>query len=205
MGIQGPQGIQGPLGPTGPQGVQGTVGPQGPTGATGPASEAMIFETVKLGDVNIRIAPNEGGGNNQALGALVFGGSANRTVSALSAYIVQTGSITGTFQMAIARTISPSSAVIVATTNVVTSINAGLFVLPLTAPATLLANTTYYLIVYNQFNGSFIGGRSTGTGTSGAAPPINFRVQNISGFSVGQNVNTSDVNLQISPWLAALN
>jgi hypothetical protein len=36
------------------------------------------------------------------------------------------------------------------------------------------------------------------------ASPINFRVQNLAGFTIGQIVNTSDVSLSLTPWLAAL-
>lgn len=36
------------------------------------------------------------------------------------------------------------------------------------------------------------------------AHPIHFRVQNNTGFTVGDIVNTSDVSLLLSPWVAGL-
>ncbi len=49
----------------------------------------------------------------------------------------------------------------------------------------LSGNIVYYLAVYNQINGSSIGGRTTGTGTVDDAIPINFKVQNLTRFAVG--------------------
>ena len=68
----------------------------------------------------------------------------------------------------------------------------------------MLANNTYYLAIYNQINASQIGGISAGLSTIDNAPPINFRAQNLSGFTIGQTINTSDVSLLLTPWLAAL-
>lgn len=64
--------------------------------------------------------------------------------------------------------------------------------------------TGVYLAAYNQINGSTLGGRSTGSGTVGNAFPINFRAQNLAGFTVGQSINTSDVSLLLSPYIAGL-
>lgn len=179
------------------------AGPTGATGPTGPTGTSNIFiETTSLGDINTSIAYNQGGGNNQAIGALVFGGRINRNITRISAYVMQVGS-TGNFQMAILLPTSISQAQVVAITNTVTSLTGGLFTLLLTAPLTLLANTVYYLAVYNQVNGSSIGGLTAGTLTTGNASPINFRVQNLAGFTIGQTINTSDVSLRLTPWLAA--
>jgi hypothetical protein len=111
-------------------------------------------ETTYLGNIDALIAFNQGGGNNQALGALVFAGSSTFTVSTMAAYVIQLGAGAGTFQMAILRPISISQAQVVGITTTAAAITAGLFILPLTAPTTLLANTVYYLAVYNQVNGS---------------------------------------------------
>ncbi len=153
----------------------------------------------------MELAYNQGGGTSQAVGALVFRGGASQTVSSMAAYVLQDGTVTGNFQMAILEPTSNSSAVVIAVTAVAGSISVsgGLFVLPLTAPVVLTADDTYYLAVYNQVNGSYLGAMSAGLATTQNAPPINFRVQNISGFTLGDAVDISDVSLQISPWLAA--
>ena len=149
------------------------------------------------------IAFNAGGGNNQAIGALAFNGQ-QTTISRLAAYVTQLGSNTGTFQMAVLQPLTQTQAIVIAVTTVATSLTSGLFILPLTAPVTLSGNIVYYLAAYNQINGSTLGGRSTGSGTVGNAFPINFRAQNLTGFTVGQLINTSDVSLLSSPYLAGL-
>ena len=106
--------------------------------------------------------------------------------------------------MAVLQPTGLNSAVVIATTaNAGTIGTGGIFVLHLVTPATLVANTTYYLAVYNQVNGSELGAVSAGLGTTQDAPPINFRAQNLAGFAVGQIIDTSDVSLRITPWLAA--
>lgn len=124
-------------------------------------------------------------------------------ISALATYVIQLGS-TGNFQLAVLQPVSQTAANVIAVTSVVTSLTAGLFVLPLTAPVTLLGNTVYYLVAYNQVNGSQLAGRSTGSGTVGNAFPINFRAQNLPVLVVGQSINTSDVSLLLSPYIAGL-
>jgi hypothetical protein len=146
------------------------------------------------------ISFNQGGGNNQAVGALVFGCGTDRTVSQMAAYITQRGGGSGSFQMAILQPASTFQATVVAVTQRVTSITAGILVLPLTAATVLRANSIYYLAVYNQVNGSNIGGITAGINTADA-PPINFRSQNLSGFTVGQSISTSD-SLRLTPWLS---
>src|SRR5699024_6268314 len=84
----------------------------------------------------------------------------------------------------------------------VNALSPGLFSLPLNNFVTLEPNSVYYFAMYNQINGSRLGGRITGTGTTANAPPINFRSQNLPGFTVGQNINISDQSLKLSPWLA---
>ena len=216
-GPTGPTGETGPTGQTGATGASGTAltGPTGatgaaltgPTGATGAAGSAQpdYLETVNIGSINITLSFNQGGGNNQAVGALVFRGGVSQTVSNMAAYIIQDGAVTGAFQMAILQPVSTSSANVIAATAMTGSIPVpgGILVLPLTAPVILTPNNIYYLAVYNQVNASQIGAFSGGLGTTQDAPPINFRVQNIAGFTVGQSINTSDVSLLISPWLAA--
>jgi hypothetical protein len=115
---------------------------------------------------------------------------------------MQTGGAIGNFQMAILQPSSTTQAQVIGITTIASTITGGIFVLPLTSSVTLLANTVYYLAVYNQVNGSTIGGVTAGTST-GSAPPINFRAQNLSGFTIGQNVNTSDTSLSLTPWAAA--
>jgi hypothetical protein len=161
--------------------------------------------TTYLANIDTQISFNQGGGNFQAIGALILDANSSHSVSQLAAYIVQDGGITGSFQMAILQPTSTSNAVVVAVTNIATSITPGLFILPLTSPYTMAQNALYYLAVYNQVNASQIGGVSAGLGTTQDAPPINFRAQNLlTGFSVGANINTSDVSLRLTPWLAAL-
>ena len=203
-GSSGPTGPTGDTGSTGPAGSAGPTGPTGDTGPTGPAGTVSPFvETSDIGNINTELAFNQGGGNNQAVGALVFDGPISSTVSNMAAYITQDGAAAGSFQMAILQPISISQANVVAVTAIVNSISPGLFVLPMVASQVLTHNTTYYLAVYNQVNGSKLGAISAGLGTTEDAPPINFRVQNIAGFSLGDTINTSDVSLRLTPWLAA--
>ncbi|BFT72332.1 hypothetical protein PAENIP36_37740 [Paenibacillus sp. P36] len=156
-----------------------------------------------MGDINVLIAFNAGSGNNQATGALAYDGQ-NSTISRLASFVTQLGTNTGSFQMAVLEPVSGTTATVIAVTTVATSLTPGLFILPLTAPVTLTGDLIYYLAVYNQINGSSIGGRSTGTGTVDDATSINFRVQNITGFTIGDLINTSDVSLMLSPWIAGL-
>ncbi len=223
VGPTGPQGIQGDIGPTGPQGVQGVqgiigpVGPQGDVGPTGPQGDvgptgpqgstglsADMVETTTLGNIDRVIAYNEGGGNNQAVGALVICGSNDLIVSKMAAYIIQVGAGTGLFQMAILSPISTTQAQVIAITNSTNTITGGLVILQLTAPTTLLSDNIYYLSIYNQINASLIGGVLAGLSTVSDASPINFRAQNLSNFTIGQIINVSDVSLLLTPWLAAL-
>jgi hypothetical protein len=204
-GTTGVTGATGETGVTGETGATGVTGPTGATGATGAAGDGNNFiETVNIANINTVIAPDEGSGNNQALGALVFGGGSNRTVASLAAYVIQDGGVSGAFQMAILSPISTNIATVVAQTILVASITSGLVILPLTAPTTLLANNIYYLAIYNQVNSSRIGGTVAGIATTEDAPPINFRAQNLTGFTIGDNIDISDVSLQLTPWLAAL-
>ena len=102
--------------------------------------------------------------------------------------------------MAVLESSSTSTAKVIATTNIVTSISGGLFVLPLTAPVNISGGRIYYLAVWNQVNGSQLGAKVAGTGTIENAPPINFRLQNLSsGFTIGTTVNTGDTSLQRTP------
>ncbi|WP_419821378.1 hypothetical protein [Anoxybacterium hadale] len=202
-GPQGPfgaQGIQGPTGSSGPTGPTGSSGPTGPTGPRGENGTRSAIETCSIGSINAVISFNQGGGNNQAVGALVFECGVDRTVSQMAAYVTQRGGGSGSFQMAILRPTSTFQATVIAATQTVTSINAGLVVLPLTAATVLSANSIYYLAVYNQVNGSNIGGITAGINTADA-PPINFRSQNLSGFTIGQSLSTSDT-LRLTPWLS---
>lgn len=183
--------------------IPGATGATGVTGATGAGSG--FIETLKLGDTDALIAFNEGAGNSQVIGAIAFNGQqTTTTISALAAYVIQIGSI-GNFQLAVLQPVTQTAANVIAVTTVVTSLTAGLFVLPLTAPVALLGNTVYYLVAYNQVNGSTLAGRSTGLGTVGNAFPINFRDQNLLlPLVVGQPINTSDVSLLLSPYIAGL-
>ena len=106
-------------------------------------------------------------------------------------------------EMAILQPVSSSIAFVTAVTPVVTSITSGIFVLPLTSTVILEKNKLYYLAVYNQVSDSELGAVSTGLSAANDSPPINFRVQNIAGFTVGSSVSVSDISLQITPWLAA--
>ncbi|MEY8354496.1 hypothetical protein AALB39_14225 [Lachnospiraceae bacterium 54-53] len=162
--------------------------------------------TTSLGNIEIVITPNEGGGNNQAIGAIAFGGDLNtRQLDTMAAYVEQAGSGTGEFQMAILQSESNTTARVVAVTDIVTTITGGLFVLPLTSAINIQGGTIYYFAVYNQVNASQLGAKIAGLNTVGDAPPINFRVQNLTdGFAIGDIINTSDVSLQITPWLAAM-
>ncbi|WP_207204872.1 collagen-like protein [Clostridium minihomine] len=209
-GETGPTGPTGETGPTGPTGETGSTGPTGGTGPTGPAGSAaaqdMYIMTTSLGAIDTLLAYNDGGGNNQAVGGVVFSGAVdNIELTHISAYVLQVGSETGQFQMAVLRADTNNTAVVVAVTDMVTSISGGLFMLPLTTPITITGENIYYLAVYNQINASQLGAKSAGTSTVENAPPINFRVQNFTGgFSIGQTVNISDVSLQKTPWLAAM-
>ncbi|WP_218184939.1 hypothetical protein, partial [Paenibacillus sp. 1_12] len=203
-GAIGATGITGATGATGVTGVTGTTGATGTTGITGATgSGAAFIETLKMGDINALIAFNTGGGNNEAIGSLAFNGQQS-TISRLAAYVTQLGSNTGDFQMAVLQPLTSTISTVIAVTTVVSSLTAGLFILPLTAPVTLNGNNIYYIAVYNQINGSTIGGRSTGSGTIGNAFAINFRVQNLTGFTTGELINTSDTSLLLSPWNAGL-
>ena len=154
-----------------------------------------------IGNINAQIRFNEGSGNNQALGGLVFVAGEDIVVNYIACYILQTGSGTGNFQMAVLQPVSNTQAQVVAITDIVTTITPGLFELPLTAAIKLGQKGIYYFAVYNQVNGSIIGGSNAGIQTTIEAPPINFRVQNISGFTLGTLLNTSDVNLALTPWV----
>ena len=201
----GATGITGATGPTGATGATGITGPTGPTGAgaTGATGAGEFIETLKIGDIDTLIPFNAGSGNNQAIGALAFNGQ-QTTISRLVAYVTQIGVGTGVFQMAVLEPDSPTQATVIAVTIVANAITAGLFILPLTAPVTLSGDKVYYLAVYNQVNGSTIGGRITGTLTVVEASPINFRSQNLPELAIGQTINTSDVSLLSSPYVAGL-
>ncbi|PYY25178.1 Cysteine-rich acidic integral membrane protein [Paenibacillus illinoisensis] len=203
-GATGGVGAAGATGVTGVTGATGLTGVTGVTGATGIAGiDSPFIETLKIGDIDTLIPFNAGSGNNQAIGALAFDGQ-DSTISRLAAFVTQMGTNTGTFQMAVLEPVTGTTASVIGVTTVATTITPGLFILPLTAPVTLSGNIVYYLAVYNQINGSSIGGRTTGTGTVDDAIPINFRVQNLTGFAVGDVINTSDVSLLLSPWVAGL-
>ena len=189
----------GPTDATGPQGPQGIQGPTGATGADGEQDTCM--KTSNLGNIDTVLIYNEGSGNFEAFGALVFEGPPDRTVNTMTTYVIQTGS-TGNFQMAILKPLSTSDAEVVAITPTVTSLTGGLFVLPLTSPYTLMGNTLYYLAVYNQVNGSELGAINAGLGTSVVASPINFRAQNLSGFTIGDVIPTTDTSIIKTVWLA---
>lgn len=171
-------------------------------GPTEPASANNTYiETGTLGIIYAGIFYNQGGGNNEAFAALIFDCGSDKEVTEIAAYIMQVGAGTGVFQMAILMPTGNSQAEVVAVTNTVNSISGGIFVIPLTTSVTLRANTSYYLAVYNQVNASIIGGFTAGVSAGGDAPPINFRVQNLSGFRVGQSISTSDTSQRLSPWL----
>ncbi|MEC0302379.1 collagen-like domain-containing protein [Terribacillus saccharophilus] len=199
QGVPGPTGATGLAGITGATGSQGIPGPTGPTG-TGDGSSTINYETVKLGDINATIPFDAGAGNSQATGALVYGDGS--LVSILSTYIVQTGATTGSFQMAVVIADTNATGTIVAITDIVTDITGGIFRLPLQTPVLLEDGVVYYFAVYNLVNGSAIAGRSTGLGTTQDGPPINFRTQNLTGFTTGEILNVSDVSLLLSPWIA---
>ncbi|HOG01701.1 MAG: hypothetical protein BWY35_00516 [Firmicutes bacterium ADurb.Bin248] len=162
-----------------------------------------MLETTNIGNVNAGVAFNQGGGVSQAVGALAYSGSNSITVSQMSAYVIQDGAVTGSFQMAILQPTSTTSATVIALTSTASAIAPGLFTLPLVSPVTLLDTQIYYLAVYNQVSGSSIAGFAAGFTVAQDAPPINFRVQNIAGFVLGQTVSISDVSLQLSPWVCA--
>jgi hypothetical protein len=100
------------------------------------------------------MAYNQGGGNNQAVGALIYVGSMNQTIKSLVAYVVQLGAAIGSFQMAILMPTSISQAMVIAVTPIVNAITPGLFTLPLSSPMLLPPDSVFYLAVYNQVNGS---------------------------------------------------
>lgn len=166
----------------------------------------LCIMTTSLGNIETVITPGEGSGNNQAIGAIAFGGDLDtRELSTVAAYVIQEGAGTGFFQIAVLQDIATSAAEVVAVTNVVTSISGGLFVLPLTSSVNVMGGIIYYLAVWNQVNASQLGAKVAGINTVGDAPPINFRVQNLSaGFTIGETVSISDVSLQRTPWLAAM-
>jgi hypothetical protein len=185
-------------------GPRGPIGPIGPTGPTGPSAlEIDPLATSSIGTINRAMDVDEGGGVSQAVGALVFNGNAIRTVTEMAAYVIQDGNGTGSFQMAILRPTSVNQATVVAVTTTASSIVNGIFILPLTSHFALAANTTYYLAVFNQVLNSRIGAVTAGT-IPEDAPPINFRVQNLVGFSVGQTISTTDTSMTLTPWLAAI-
>ena len=214
-GVTGATGATGPTGPTGATGVtgaDGATGPTGPTGATGVTGATgatggagtSFLQTTTLGSVDRIIPFNVGSGNNQVLGALLFNGSSPVNVDRLACYINQVGS-PGQFQLAIAIPTGITTAQVVATTLVYTGgLTPGVFILPLTNVYTIAADQNYYLVIKDQNNGSSYGGMAAGYGTSLQTSPINFRNQNIPSMFVGQILNTSDVSLNLTPWLAAL-
>ncbi|MCR2805151.1 hypothetical protein NQZ67_14790, partial [Paenibacillus sp. SCIV0701] len=182
-------------------GADGATGPPGPTGAPGSGVGGFV-ETVKIGDINENIPFNAGAGNNQAIGALIFNGP-ETVISNLSVYITQDGgAVTGAFQLAVLLPLTTDTSQVIGVTAVVDSIADGLMTFRLISPVTLAAASIYHFAVYNTINGSEIGGRLTGLGTTIDAPPINFRSQNLSGFTIGDIINTSDESLQLSPWIA---
>ncbi len=209
IGPTGPQGLLGNTGPTGPQGLLGNTGPTGPqgnTGPTGPSNMEMNVMTVSLGNVDTVVTPNEGSGNNQAMEAIAFGGDLDiLDIHHISAYVIQVGAGTGQFQMAVLENLTNTTAAVIGITNIVTSITGGLFRLPLTTTINIEAGQIYYLAVWNQVNASQLGAKTAGIPTVGDAPPINFRIQNLSsGFTLGAVLSTSDVSLLRTPWLCAM-
>lgn len=194
-------------GATGATGSQGATGVTGATGATGPQADSdLCIMTTSLGNISTVIGPNEGSGNNQAIGGIAFGGDLNtRLLSQVMAFVVQLGAGTGEFQIAVLQATSTSTALVVAVTDVVTQISGGLFTLPLTSSVNIDGGAIYYLAVYNQVNASQLGAVEAGTNNVAVAPPINFRVQNVAGgFTVGDTVSITDVSLFRTPWLAAM-
>ena len=179
----------------------GETSSTGVTSANG--SGSAFIETLKIGDINSLIASNVSGGNSQAIGTLIFNGQ-QTTISRLATYVTQLGANTGTFQLVVLQPINQTEATIIAFTTIATSLTEGIFVLPLTAPVTLVSNTVYYLAAFNQINGSTLGGRSTGPDTVVNTFPINFRSQNLDVLTVGQSINTSDVKLLLSPYICGL-
>ncbi|MBT2601069.1 MULTISPECIES: hypothetical protein, partial [unclassified Oceanobacillus] len=169
----------------------------GPTGAT-----PFFVQTTTLGTVDSEISFDQGGGNNQALGALVFI-QEEITVTEMTVYIIQNGAATGDFQMAILEPDTNITTTVIAITDVVTTVSSGLITLPLLSSIVLNDDSSYYLAIYNQVNGSAIAGKVAGFGSVQEVAPINFRSQNLTNFNVGQVINTSDVSLQLTPWLAA--
>ncbi|MGH4120815.1 hypothetical protein [Clostridium sp.] len=188
-------------GATGTTGLNGATGTTGSTGATGGDNSGFI-ETLKIGDINAVIAFNQGEGDNQAIGALAFNGQ-QTTISSLATYVTQTGS-TGNFQLAILQPVTQTAANVIAVTSVVNSLTGGLLILPLLVPVTLSNNQVYYLAAYNQVKGSTLGGRSTGTEKIVDAFAINFRELKLPILKVGMSINTKDVSLLLSPYIAGL-
>lgn len=135
------------------------------------------------------------------MGGLVFVAGEDIVVNYIACYVLQAGSGVGNFQMAVLRPIDNTQATVVAVTDMVTAITPGLFELPLTAAVTLGQKGIYFFAVYNQVNGSLLGGTAAGIQTTMEASPVNFRVQNISGFALGDVLSTSDVSLALTPWL----
>lgn len=166
----------------------------------------LRVKTVSLGSIDTVLTPTEDEGVNQAFAGLIFGGANLKCgkISNISAYVTDTGTGTGPFQMAVLRATSATTAQVIGVTNTVTSITAGVFTLPLTSKVELVGGNSYYLAVYNQVPGSELGAVVAGLGAVTDAPPINFRVQNLNGgFTVGQTVSTTDVSVGKTPWLAA--
>ena len=218
MGYRGATGSIGPTGPTGPtgtiatgptgaDGATGATGPigatgaDGATGATGPTGAvegdgARVLETIHLSNIDAVT------GNNQVVAALIYTGGTVQTVSNMATYVLQNGQASGAFQMAILTFLSMSQAQVIGATIVADSITDGLFTLPLQSAVPLEANRIYYLAAYNQVNGSEIGGMNARSPSAVNAAPINFRTQNLSALTVGDIVDTSDVSLAVSPWIA---
>ena len=183
-------------------GLAGLADPSARLSASCASLGGSVFaETGTIGTIGALIAPDEGAGTNQALGALALTGNADRTVRKMAAYILQQGDRIGVFQMGILSPVRASDACVIAATNLVYAVTAGLFKLPLAVPVTLRADTTYYLAVYNQVANSRLGGFTAGTAATTDAPPINFRTQNLTGLNVGATISLADTSLTLSPWL----
>ncbi|GAK05807.1 hypothetical protein JCM19037_4337 [Geomicrobium sp. JCM 19037] len=139
------------------------------------------------------------------LGGIIYNSEDPVVVDRLACYITQSG-VPGQFQLAIALPTSNATAQVVATTaNFTEQLPGGLFVLPLVTPYLMQVDTPYYLIIKDEDNGSAYGGFTAGYGSVVEGPPINFREQNVSNPLVGGEIlSTSDVSLNLTPWIAAL-
>lgn len=166
----------------------------------------LCLMTTMMGNIDTNIVYGEGGGNLQAVAGIVFTGDLDvREITRLSCFVVQVGAVNGNFQMALLEATSHTTAEVIAVTNMVTSVSAGLFTLPLTSSITVMGEGIYYFAVYNQVNACEIGAVHAGTGAVNDAYPINFRVQNLaSGFTIGDMFTMSDVSLVKTPWVAGL-